>query len=228
LIIPAKQDVERDAVAAAWEGKGGRVLRIDKFWSRPDVDPAAVALYGPDSFCLVLAQLLGLELLSPSDDLLVRVGNSVTKRAVQGVTLAEALRGPFPVFVKPLVPKAFRAGVWRAPEDLKEECKGLGDETPVIMSEVVQIAAEARAWVMDGQVLTCAVYEGEGDSSEAAAALASFTRDIPLPEACVVDAAYIAGRGWALLEANAAWGAGLNGCDAALALTCIDRVARVS
>jgi hypothetical protein len=29
----------------------------------------------------------------------------------------------------------------------------------------------------------------------------------------VVDVGLIAGRGWAVIEFNAAWGAGLNGCD---------------
>jgi hypothetical protein len=226
LIIPGKQDVERDAVAAAWEADGGRVLRIDKFWVRPDVEARDVALYGPDSFCLVLAQLLGIELVSPPDDLLMRAGGDLTKRTVKGVSLGEALRGPFPLFAKPLVPKAFRAAVWRGADDLREECKGLGDDAPVIVSEVVQIAAEARAWVLDREVLTCAVYEGEGDATEAAATLRRCAQDLPVPEACVLDAAFVPGRGWALLEANAAWGAGLNGCDSAMAVRCIDRVAR--
>jgi hypothetical protein len=34
-----------------------------------------------------------------------------------------------------------------------------------------------------------------------------------LPRAVVVDVGLIAGRGWAVIEFNAAWGAGLNGCD---------------
>ena len=45
--MPAKQDIERDAVAAAWEVNGGKVLRVDRFWSRPEVEPGTVALYGP-------------------------------------------------------------------------------------------------------------------------------------------------------------------------------------
>jgi hypothetical protein len=34
-----------------------------------------------------------------------------------------------------------------------------------------------------------------------------------LPRAVVVDVGLIDGRGWAVIEFNAAWGAGLNGCD---------------
>lgn len=82
--------------------------------------------------------------------------------------------------------------------------------------------------MLDGQVLSCAVYEGEGDAAEAARFLARCARDLPVPETCVLDAAYVVDRGWALLEANAAWGAGLNGCDPAAAALCIDAAARVA
>lgn len=34
-----------------------------------------------------------------------------------------------------------------------------------------------------------------------------------LPRAMVVDVGFVADRGWAVIEFNAAWGAGLNGCD---------------
>src|SRR5262249_54416436 len=36
---------------------------------------------------------------------------------------------------------------------------------------------------------------------------------VSLPPAVVVDIGRIAGRGWAIIEANAAWGSGLYGCD---------------
>ncbi len=93
LLVPAKEDVERDAVAAAWQSAGGRVLRVDRFWTKPEVDPASVALYGADSFCLVLAQLLGLDLVSPADDLLLRVDLALTKRTIRGESLGAALAG---------------------------------------------------------------------------------------------------------------------------------------
>ncbi|WP_240462542.1 DUF4343 domain-containing protein [Myxococcus sp. CA018] len=47
-----------------------------------------------------------------------------------------------------------------------------------------------------------------------------------LPRTCVLDAAWVEGRGWVLLEANAAWGAGLNGCGAAEAARCIAEATR--
>ncbi|MFP2910301.1 ATP-grasp domain-containing protein [Pyxidicoccus sp. 3LFB2] len=221
LLIPDKADPERDVVAREWEARGGTVLRLGRFWSPPDVDPARVRLYGNDTFCLVLAQKLGLTLVSPPDDLLLKVDPAWVKREVRGATLEQVAAEPFPRFIKPLVPKVFRAAVWPGPEALAEECRGLTPDTPVLSSEVVSLRAEARGWVLDGQVRTCAVYEGEGSVTEARDFLATVARASVLPRTCVLDAALVEGRGWALLEANAAWGAGLNGCDAAEALHCI-------
>jgi len=221
LIVPAKSDVERDAVADAWVSGGGKVLRVDRFWTRPDVEPSRVALYGADTFCLVLAQLLGLELVSPRDDLLLDADRRLTRRALRRVSLAETLSRPFPLFVKPLVPKQFRARVWRAADDLRAECSGLAPETAVITSEVVEICAEARAWILNGQVLTCTVYEGVGDPNGASSFVADAVAGLDLPSTCVIDAALIYG-GWCILEANASWGAGLNGCEATAAARCID------
>jgi hypothetical protein len=221
LLLPDKADAERDAVAREWEARGGTVLRLGRFWSPPDVDRERVRLYGNDTFCLVLAQKLGLTLVSPPDDLLLKVDASWLKREVHGATLEQVASGPFPRFIKPLVPKVFRAAVWPGPEALAEECQGLAGDTPVLSSEVVTLRAEARGWVLDGRVRTCAVYEGEGHVAEAEAFLATVAREAVLPRTCVLDAAWVEGRGWALLEANAAWGAGLNGCDAAEAVHCL-------
>jgi ATP-grasp domain, R2K clade family 2 len=226
LIIPSKPDVERDSVAAAWTARGGSVLRLDRFWVLPDVEPGRVALYGADTFCLVLAQLLGLDLVSPQDDLLVRADRGLTKRAIRRVSLADALRGPFPVFAKPLVPKQFRAAVWRSADELGAECAGLEADAEVITSEVVAIRAEARAWILDRQVVTCAVYEGEAPVGEASRFAETCAEGLALPATCVVDIALVE-DGWCLLEGNAAWGAGLNGCDPAAAVRCIDRATRL-
>jgi len=89
------------------------------------------------------------------------------------------------------------------------------------------VEGEARAWVLAGEVVSCALYEGEGSIEEAAAFLGACAAELPLPEACVLDAARTRGAGWCLLEANAAWGAGLNGCDPGQACRCIERATRV-
>lgn len=39
------------------------------------------------------------------------------------------------------------------------------------------------------------------------------TLHMSLPRTVVVDVGFIDGRGWAVIEFNAPWGAGLNACD---------------
>jgi hypothetical protein len=62
--------------------------------------------------------------------------------------------------------------------------------------------------------------DGSWPASEAEVELALHTleellrdRSVPLPPAVVVDVGQIEGQGWAVVEANAAWGSGLYGCD---------------
>ncbi len=55
LLIPDKPDIERDSVANTWIDNGGMVLRIGKFWERPDINSKRISIYGNDTFSLVLA-----------------------------------------------------------------------------------------------------------------------------------------------------------------------------
>jgi hypothetical protein len=223
LVIPEKSDTERDAVVAAWERGGGRLLKLDRFWEPPDLDPHDVRLYGNDSFCLVLEQQLHLHLISPADDFLAGVDRTWLKRDLQFVALQDAVRFTYPCFVKPVTPKQFRAMVYASHNVLLDECRGLEDTTPIMMSEVVPFTAEARTFVLDGHVMTCAVYEGTADH-EAATRFATLFVDHhkgKLPQTCVLDFGCVASGEWSVLEANATWGAGLNGCDAEAAITCI-------
>ncbi len=213
LVMPIKADIERDAVAKSWESFGGTVVRLDRFWEPPVLDNTKVRLYGPDTFCLVVAQQLNLDLISPDDSSLASLGTEWLKRKLSIVTLDRALVGHFPSFIKPVIPKTFTAAVYTMAEDLEAECKGLEAETKVLISEPVVFKSEARTFVLNGEVLTSSIYEGDGNIQEAQEFAAAFTINNTLPTTCVVDVGYIADRGWAVIEANASWGAGLNGCD---------------
>ena len=192
---------------------GGVVHRIGRFWDPTIFEPSSVRVYGPDSFCLVLQQKLGFQLCSPDDDLLLRVPAKFLQRKLERRTLGEAAAGTFPVFIKPVMPKQFRGAVYQSSIALAEECRGLTPETAVFVAELVQFTCEVRSFVLDGRVLDAAVYEDTADVADAIQFIAALTQAMTLPRTVVVDVGYVAGRGWAVIEFNAAWGAGLNGCD---------------
>lgn len=226
LVLPEKADPERDLVAEAWERHHGPVLRIGRFWDPPPLDPDRVRLYGNDTFCLVLAQKLGLHLVRPPDDALLGLPDDARKRVLSSTTLGNAGALPFPAFVKPMVPKLFRAGVFPSSVALAAETDGLAADTMLLVSEVVPFFSELRCWVLDGEIVAIAAYEGSCDLQAACVFAGSIARDPLWPEVFVLDIAEIEGRGFAVVEANAAWGAGLNGCDATAAAQCIARASR--
>ena len=224
LLTPAKSDEERDRVAQAWEAAGGRVRRVEKFWVKPDLaDNEAVAIYGNDTFAQVLAQVLGLKLLSPDDALIGRISKEWTKRTVLQRDLAELVESDFPLFVKPVIPKQFVAAVYQSLSELQAATLDLPGKEAVLTSEKVEISAESRFFVLDGEVQASAIYEGEGDLAEAELLVSAFAQALAsdLPRTYVVDLALNPDLGWFMLEFNSAWGAGLNGCDPQKVLHCI-------
>ena len=221
LVISDKSDPERDALAAAWEKTAGPVLRLGRFWDPPHLDRNCVRLYGADTYCLVLAQKLELELVSPPDDLIFRLPKEYLKRNIYMEKLREAEDFTYPIFVKPLIPKQFQASIYSSPEDLKKECKGLEPETDVLLSEIVNIEAEARFFVCQNQICSYALYEGDVDLHGAVSIVESLSSTIALPTTAVVDAAFNRELSWFVVEFNASWGAGLNGCDPSLVIPCI-------
>lgn len=139
LVIPDKADPERDRVADSWCAHGGTVTRIGRFWDPPTLDRRAVRLYANDTFALVLAQKLNLHLVSPDDTLLVQLPAGLVGRRVRATTLGDARHFTFPTFVKPIVPKQFRAGVYASWPQLETECFGLDMEVPVYEKEYARL-----------------------------------------------------------------------------------------
>ncbi len=213
LLIPEKADAERDSLAEAFSRGGGRTHKIGRFWDPPTFDPMRVRVYGPDSFCLVLQQKLGFALCSPEDELLLRVPSEYLQRKIQKHKLGEASTLTYPAFIKPVIPKQFRGSIYQSFEALKTECQGLTSETLIMASEIVTLTTEVRCFLLNGRVLDSAIYEGAAGIAGAEEFVTKFAQVVSLPRAIVVDVGFIAGRGWGIIEFNAAWGAGLNGCD---------------
>jgi hypothetical protein len=57
--------------------------------------------------------------------------------------------------------------------------------------------------------------------ADATAFITEVVQRVELPRSVVVDVGFVADRGWAVIEFNAAWGAGLNGCNATKVLPAI-------
>lgn len=102
-------------------------------------------------------------------------------------------------------------------------------KTKVLVSEVVNdIKAEARSFVCDGVIADLALYEGSADVVKGREFLTDFIVSYggELPSVVVIDLAFSSQRGWFVLEFNACWGAGLNGCLAERVLQCVARATR--
>lgn len=223
LLIPQKMDIERDSIARAWESKGGEVMRIGKFWKKPNIKGKAVSLYGYDTFCLVLAQILKLEVISPSDEWLAAIDKKWTKRNISIGFIITMNQTDFPIFIKPVTPKLFQGKIYQTEMEFLEETRGLKDEEIIILSEIVPIEKEIRTFVLDGKIMDIAYYEGEGELEEAKEFARDFLQNtkIKLSKAFVLDLAYNSNSGWFVLEFNASWGAGLNSCNAEKVIDCI-------
>ncbi len=171
-----------------------------------------------------LAEPLGLTMAEPPDDWLPTLPEEYRKRSVRLTTLGEARTNPNPRFVKPPNDKSFPASVCRGP-DLPAE---FPDEMLVLSAEVVEWEVEFRCFVLDRQVRTFSVYLRDGVLQKEAGYESTDEEDdqmrafvgrmladprVQLPRAVVLDIGVIRGRGWAAVELNSAWGAGIYGCD---------------
>lgn len=212
LVIPEKYDLERDLVAKTWESQGGRVARLGRFWDPPSSFlESPIAIYGPEVFCEVLAQQLKLKLCTPSDTLLLDVPERFVKRRIWSTCLSKLVSELFPVFVKPVQPKLFKASVYSTLTDLSRVCRGLGPDTALLLSEPVEFASEYRLFILKDKVLDQACYEGSSPVEGLAEFAYELATTVKRPKSIVIDVGWTP-KGWSVVEFNATWGSGLNGC----------------
>ena len=222
------QALWRAAVRLGWKTERLTGWRVpESLQTLPDSILYGEALFGPS-----LAEQLGLVLLSPPDDWLVRLPFEHKLRRIELTTLEAARSNPDAAFVKPPSDKSFPADVYHGPELPAD----YPDDMPVLVSDVVTWEKEFRCFVLDRKLCTYSIYSRYGDlqsdsgyssSRDEEEALEQFMSRlladprVDLPRATVVDAGVIESRGWACVEQNAAWGAGIYGCDPAAVLEVI-------
>ncbi len=171
-----------------------------------------------------LVKAFGLTLLEPPEDWLPRLPIEYRQRWVQLTTLGAVRHMLLPAFVKPPNEKSFPACIYDA-ESLPTEYP---DNMPVLVAEVITWEKEFRCFILDRTLRTFSIYLRNGalqrehefastdvEADELAQFVNQVLRDerVPLPRATVLDVGVIQGRGWAVVELNAAWGAGIYGCD---------------
>lgn len=141
-----------------------------------------------------------------------------------------------PKFVKPVEKGLFVGKVY--PDPIKQ-IQTLPHNTEVIVSEPVEWDIEFRAFIFDRQVKTISPYSRKGELVEQATAQEweegeAFANKVAklYKEPFVVDVGYmthpVSGKsGWAVVEANGAWGSGVYGCDPIEALKVIKEACNV-
>ena len=238
LILTPRFTGDAQALWRAAVQLGWGVERLTS-WRVPE-DLRAVpepVLYLEGLFGLTLAEQFGLELMEPTVDWLPVLPEEFRKRQISLMSLRDARQLAEPLFIKPPNDKSFPAQIYTGAELPTD---GYEETSPVLVAEVVDWEKEFRCFVLDRQPRALSVYLRSGELqrqhgfaastvelAEAEAFLCTVLADrrVDLPRAAVLDVGVIAGRGWAVIEQNAAWGSGIYGCDPASVLDVIRHAA---
>jgi hypothetical protein len=229
--------------AALWKAAlelGWSVERLSSYRVPEYLHDADALIYGEGLFASIVAESLSIALLEPPVDWLTRLPYHYLQRAVRYTTLSE-IRATLqsPLFVKPGDGgKGFDAKVYAHADELPSQ-DAWEDATPVIVSEPVIWETEYRCFLSGREGATLSVYTRAGEFMEdaawsappdemadARAFCAAFAHDdsIALPPGMVLDVGKIAGKGWAVIEANPAYAAGIYGCDPIAVLKALEQI----
>jgi hypothetical protein len=192
--------------------------------------------YGSQTFCEVIAQQMNWTLKANSFDWLAKIPEYYLKRKVQFMTLAEAKKLPETRFIKPADDKVFQAGVYSPGTLVLSDV--VPDDTPTLVSEVVEFDLEYRTFTNGKKVLTWSNYVcydhiadpnywdmiPHGNGRFPHDLVNDLLHDLDFHDfgittmPSVIDVGRIKGKGWAIIETNQAWASGLYGCDPLQAL----------
>ncbi|MEU8890121.1 ATP-grasp domain-containing protein [Streptomyces sp. NPDC048442] len=229
LVLPPRLTASAQAMRDAAHERGLPTVQL------PTLDvPAelhAEHLHAGPSFADVVAPVLGIGLLQAPEDWLALLPRTYTGREIHLMTIRQAYDLRRPVFIKSPNDKLIRALVYTDGSRLPGPDE-VAPETPVLVSEVVEFAAEYRLYLLDGAVHAGSRYSENGrlslgPLSEDAAAFGAELLSAcsgTLPSAIVVDVGKVGG-GWAVIEANAAWASGMYTTEPQRALDVVLRAA---
>jgi len=228
LLLPPRLTPSTVLLQEAAEKQGWQVERLANWRAPAGVNlDAGVLAYGEPLFVSAMADALGLALIEPAFDWLAKLPFRYTKRQISFTTLGQARKIKRTIFAKPADDKCFPAAAYSCGADIKASSL-LPSSIPVLISEVVDWEVEYRFFIRDRQIAASSVYlrhghlvdcngpdSDHGEQKQVTTFVESLLCDleVDLPPAVVIDAGKIRERGWAILEANPVFGAGLYCCD---------------
>jgi hypothetical protein len=240
LVTSPRITSDGDSLIEAAKSVGQPALRLPTFRPSDELHGVPIAIYGESLFAIILATKLNHVVIEPTSDWLAHVAEAFTKRSITNMTLGEARTFDSPRFVKNADGmKAFEAKIY--PSGAKLPTAELyPDNYEVIVSEPVVWEVEYRCFIRERALATLSVYLRDGELARTSdgqwLADADETyqawefcqallddHNLTIPPACVIDIGRIAGRGWAIVEANPAYGSGIYGCDPKQVLHVVNR-----
>jgi hypothetical protein len=241
LLLTPRYSEDSRALRAAAVAAGWDCVRLAN-WRVPDwVRSHELVFYGEPLLAEVIGeQRLPYVLLGPPPEWLAQLPRMYAGREIHLMRLNTARQHPARAFFKPAdLLKSFRADVYDGGSALPD-VQTLPDDLPVLVQEPVEWELELRCFVLDRLVVAISPYlrhgqlaqaedgtwpadEAELRAAEAFATTVLADSSLPTPPAVVLDVGRIAGGGWAVIETNAAWAAGLYGCDPAAVLPVLRR-----
>lgn len=220
LFWPDSRVLRQTAINLGW-----KTLRLEKSrlpeWFEEKSAQYALFYTAPQAFNV--AKLLSIVLLGCDAYWLSSLPQEFVKREIAISLLKQAFKISQTRFVKPALSKSFRAGIYNQ-DSLRCVTRDLPDDLLVCIAEPVVWLAEYRCFVLEKQVATISPYLRNGkiflDASHPeineAKAFASSVLEcsaVATPPAFVMDVGIIENRGWAVIESNECWAAGIYGCD---------------
>jgi hypothetical protein len=187
-----------------------------------------------------MAARLSLALIDVPASWLIDLPERYRKRSITSTTMGEARSLTQPTFVKPADGrKGFESKVYGPDVPLPDKDL-VPDTTEVLVAEPVTWEIEFRCFVLDRRVTTLSSYlredeltltkeeiwaasQEEREQAEAYITALLADQELAIPPAVVIDIGIIRGRGWAVVEANSCWAAGIYGCDPTLVLPVLAR-----
>lgn len=236
LVLSRRYSDDSRLLAEAARLQGWTVYRSQSSTLLPELAGQPCRVYAEGFVAEHFAVQLGLNLLRPPDDALVRLSPEMLGRKVWFCRAGDFHRPDFPAFVKPADQKLFPAAVY-SPDEPIPGLDTLQPDDPILVSEPVAFVREYRFFVRGSEVRTGSVYwadgqlpaskpgyEGQDDPlwpearafAERVCASADF-----LPESYVLDVGQLDCGRWAVIEFNPTWASGLYGSSPTEALTCV-------